>query len=190
MSNQNKPVRKNRSYELLEYDENWALEFEKLKVTLSDIYRDLAIDIQHIGSTSIPGMIAKPTIDVLVLTEHMGKVRDLYLTFESQGYMCWGDFVAEGEEYFTYDDTPGHRIYNVHTMPVGSEHAKSVIIFRDYMRTHPNQAEDYKDIKLKLRTKFGGDDYIRYNDEKAVLMQKLKDDSCAWAESVHHPSLN
>jgi len=186
----NKLTRSNRSYELLDYDEKWSKTFEKLKSTLSEIYGDLAVDIQHIGSTSIPGMIAKPTIDVIVLTKNMAKIKDLYLIFESRGYVCWGDFVAENEEYFTFDDKPGHRLYNVHTMQVGSMHAKSVLVFRDYMRTHDQAAKEYMDIKLKLRDMFGSDDYIRYNDEKAQLMQKLKDDSLVWAESVNHPALS
>jgi GrpB-like predicted nucleotidyltransferase (UPF0157 family) len=176
-------VRKNRSYELCEYTDEWPKTFKKLRSTLRSIYGDLALDIQHIGSTSIPGMLSKPTIDVLVLTDRMDKVKNLYPIFQKQGYVCWGDLVMSGEEYFTYDDTPGHRLYNVHTMSLGSEHAKSVITFRQYMRVHPDEAKLYMAIKIKLRDTYGTDDYIKYNDQKSVLMQKLKDRAHAWGNT-------
>ena len=176
-------ARKNRSYELCEYTDEWPMVFKKLEVTLRSIYGELALDIQHIGSTSIPGMLSKPTIDVLVITDRIDKVKKLYPVFQKHGYVCWGNLVMSGEEYFTFDDKPGHRLYNVHTMSLGSEHAKSVITFREYIRTHTDEAKIYMAIKVKLRDAHGSDDYITYNDQKTILMQELKDKAHAWGKT-------
>lgn len=71
-------TRINRAYELLEYDDEWPIQFEKLKIFLNDIFKGKAKSIEHIGSTSIPGMLAKPVIDALVVVDNLEGVKILY----------------------------------------------------------------------------------------------------------------
>lgn len=90
MSEPNINTRKNRSYSLVPYDPSWPLEFDKLNTELSPIFGDNLISFNHFGSTSIPGMIAKPTIDVCVEVKDLKEVKSMRSKFESLGYESWG----------------------------------------------------------------------------------------------------
>src|SRR4051812_28407871 len=104
MSEWERAGRKNKSYKLLPYDPAWAVEFEKLKAQISPIYGDNLIDFHHVGSTSIPGMLAKAQIDVCAIVKNLEEVKNVRPKFEALGYAAKGDYVGQNEEYFTYDE--------------------------------------------------------------------------------------
>lgn len=174
-------TRNNRPYELCEYDSNWPILFERLKNFLVDVFGGEAIAIEHIGSTSIPGMLAKPIIDAVVVVKNLEAVRKHYGKFSSKGYECKGNFTGQNEEYFTYTNTGGKRIYNVHVMQEGNAHITEVLNFRDFMRSDPNAMQEYRDIKLKLKDTFGTNDYNSYDSQKGILMKYLKARAMEWA---------
>lgn len=174
--------RKNRSYSLRPYDPSWPLEFEKLKEKLEPLFGDNLISFNHFGSTSIPGMIAKPTIDVCVEVKSLEDVNATRSKLEALGYKSWGDYVGTGEEYFTLDDSSGQRRYNIHTLQTGNKFIQDYIAFRDYIRAHPEKVAEYIDIKKQLLQEFGSDDYNSYNLTKAKRMDALKQEAMEWYE--------
>lgn len=175
--------RKNRAYALMPYDPSWPVRFENLKAKISPLFGDNLVHIYHFGSTSIPGMIAKPTIDACVEVIDLEKVKTMRPELESLGYKSWGDYVGTGEEYFTLNDSAGNRIYNVHTLQTGNPFISQYIAFRDYLRTYPEKASEYIAIKESLREEFGLDDYNSYNETKSKMMETLKQEAKEWYEN-------
>lgn len=174
--------RKNRPYSLVGYDPGWALKFENLKTEVAPLFGANLISFNHFGSTSIPGMIAKPTIDVCVEVKSIDEVKANRSKLEALGYKAWGDYVDTGEEYFTLDDSSGQRRYNIHTLQTGNKFIQDYIAFRDYLRAHPKKVAEYIDIKKKLLKEFGPDDYNSYNLTKAERMDALKQEAMEWYE--------
>lgn len=172
--------RKNRSYSLRSYDPSWPLEFEKLRSKLEPLFGENLISFNHFGSTSIPGMIAKPTIDVCVEVKSIEEVNATRSKLEDLGYKSWGDYVGTGEEYFTLDDSSGQRLYNIHTLQTGNKFIQNYISFRDYLRAHPKKVAEYIDIKKKLLKEFGSDDYNSYNLTKSQRIDALKQEAMEW----------
>lgn len=179
-------TRTNRPYELYEYDDSWPERFEDLKNFLDDIFGDEAVAIEHVGSTSIPGMLAKPIVDAVVAVKDLKLVRNHYDDFLCRGYECKGNFTGQDEEYFTYTNKEGKRIYNVHVMQEDNTHIVEVLNFRDFMRSDPSATQEYRDIKLKLKDAFGTNDYNSYDTQKGVLMERLKVRAREWAKENSH----
>jgi GrpB-like predicted nucleotidyltransferase (UPF0157 family) len=131
MSEWLRKTRKNKSYKLVPYDPAWPGEFLKLKTDISPLYGDNLVDFQHIGSTSIPGMLAKPQIDVCAIVKNIDKVKAIRPEFEAVGYHAKGDYVEQQEEYFTFDDKDGVRKYNIHTLQIGNPAIEGYISYRE-----------------------------------------------------------
>ncbi len=110
VTKQNKP---NRPYHIEAYNPDWPKQFEAQKAKLQSIVGDEVIRIEHMGSTAVPGLAAKPQIDVLVEVKNLETVPSFYDAMKSAGYQPKGDYTMTGEEYFTLDDTAGVRLASV-----------------------------------------------------------------------------
>lgn len=139
---------------------------------------DLLLAIHHIGSTAIPGIHAKPIIDMLVAVSDVllldGKVRQL----EVLGYEAMGEFGIAGRRFFRKNDHDGNRTHHVHVFQAASPQIERHLAFRDFMRAHPNYANQYDALKLHLATLYptdiasymdGKDEFIREMDARAAL---------------------
>lgn len=163
-----------RSYNLESYNPDWPSQFSKLANTLRPIFDDSAIRIEHIGSTSIPGMSAKPQIDIMVEVRSLDAVREVYEAMEAAGFAAKGDYGGslENEEYFTKDSPSGERLASVHVYEVGHPKVARNLKFRDYLRTHPDEARRYERTKLELFNKYT-DDYPAYNRAKEGFITEI-----------------
>ncbi len=180
MTEPNIQNRKNRAYSLTAYNPSWPLEFEKLKTELAPLFGSNLIGFNHFGSTSIPGMLAKPSIDVCVEVKNLEEVKSTCSKLEALGYKSWGNYAGQGEEYFTLDDSSGQRKYNVHVLQTGNKFIESYIAFRDYLRANSRKVAEYIAIKETLRKEFGLDDYNSYNYTKSERMEALKQEALEW----------
>jgi GrpB-like predicted nucleotidyltransferase (UPF0157 family) len=169
--------RKNRPYKLLPYDPKWAHEFIELKSSIAPLYGHNLLDFQHIGSTSIPGMLAKPVIDVCAVVKDIEEVKAIRPKFEALGYRARGDYVGQGEEYFTYDDANGERKYNIHTLQEGNLAIIGYLSFRDYLRSNEEAVRKYIE---GLRNLYGASDYNSYDWNKGDRIEYLKRQAREW----------
>src|SRR4051812_17508579 len=103
MSN-TRATRQNRSYKLREYTPTWTTMFQDIKSKLVPIFGDNLVAIEHIGSTSVPGMLAKPQIDILVTTKNIEAVKAMYPQMISIGFTPRGDYIEQQEESFILAD--------------------------------------------------------------------------------------
>lgn len=177
--------RKNKSYKLEPYNPKWAEEFAVLKQQLTPLFGDNLVDFYHVGSTSVPGMLAKAQIDVCAVVKNLEFVKGNREKFIKLGYQAKGDYVGQNEEYFTYDENSSRK-YNVHTLQEGNPAIEGYLSFREYLRTFPGALKEYTSIKEELRNTYGEDDYNSYDWKKGDKIAKLKQEASIWYKKSGH----
>lgn len=169
-----------RPYRLVEYDPAWPKQFETYAKQIKSILGDDLLEIHHFGSTSIPGMFAKPNIDIYALATSLESVRKRSEQFEKLKFVARGDYSNIGEEYFTLDTPEGERIASVHVFEGSPKVIESYKNFRDYLITREDELERYITLKRELYSKFK-DDYPAYDSGKEQLIDELKSRAAQWA---------
>ena len=157
---------------VLPYNEGWRSDFEKIKNELENAIGDMVIAIEHVGSTSVQGMSAKPCIDIDVVIKDysvfdiiVGKLADI-------GYIHEGDLGIKDREAFKYTDKPHLQTHHLSVCPQYSTELHRHITFRDYLRTHPEAANEYSKVKEKAAQLFP-DDIDSYIEFKSPCIAKL-----------------
>lgn len=157
---------------VLPYDEGWKQDFLKIKQELQDALGQLAIDIEHVGSTSVEGLSAKPIIDIDVVIEDNTVLKDAVAALERAGYEHEGDLGIPGREAFRYEGKEHLRTHHLYVCPKDSPELKRHIAFRDHLRSHPEAVKEYSRIKeegAKLYP-YDIDGYIEY---KSPLINRI-----------------
>ena len=119
---------------------------------------DLLLDIQHIGSTAVPGLAAKPIVDILLVVTSLQELDACDAAIKAMGYMPRGEYGISGRRYFIKGGD--RRTHHVHAFANGSQHIVRHLAFRDYLRRHPDLAEQYAAIKRKAVAACGGSSAI------------------------------
>ncbi len=156
---------------LKEYDSNWAEEYLIEKAHLGKILENFNIDIQHIGSTSIKGCIAKPIIDISIGVENLEYGKLLIAPLESAGYEYRGEAGVPGR-LFLKKQTNYIQTYFIHIEQINSQSRKSHILFRDYLNNHPEDVKKYSELKRQLAKKYYNDREC-YTEEKAHFIENI-----------------
>ena len=143
--------------------------FLRLRSSLSAALGDVAIAVEHVGSTAVPGLASKPILDVDVVVSSATEVAQAIRRLGELGYQHVGDQGVTGREAFEspHDSCP-HHLYLVVR---GSEPLRNHIRFRDYLRTHPHTAREYERLKHKLAEQFR-EDREGYTQGKAEFVGK------------------
>jgi GrpB-like predicted nucleotidyltransferase (UPF0157 family) len=153
---------------LSEYDPRWAILFgaEAQRVS-SGLPAD--IRIEHIGSTAVPGLLAKPIIDIMVGTEPHHQLEAVRATLVDLGYEDMGEAGVPGRIYFR------RRIggaFNIAVVPAGGRLWTANLAFRDYLRTSPEARREYADTKRQAFAS-GVKSLLAYSDYKSVVLSRL-----------------
>lgn len=160
----------------------WAEEFEVESKQIILVMGENIIAIHHIGSTSIPGIYAKPVIDFLIEVKDICKTDEQSAAMVAIGYEAMGEYGLPGRRYFRKNSSPEIRTHNVHTYEVGSPEIARHLAFRDYMIAHPDAAWQYSELKRELARKYpqdiegymdGKDEFIKAMEKKALEYQAL-----------------
>lgn len=166
-------VEHNQTIQLNPYDEKWPALFEREKERILKILKDKALMIEHIGSTSVPGLTAKPIIDILLVVEDAGKEEDYMDDLCRHGYILRvrePDF--ENHHMFKGPDTDIH----LHVFSKGSKEIEKYLLFRNYLRLHDDARELYENTKKELAKKTWK--YVQnYADAKSEVVQKILSDA-------------
>jgi len=139
-----------RVIEVILYNSEWKTEFEKIKTMLNSYIGDLILTIEHVGSTSVEGLSAKPIIDLDVVIESYDILPNIIERLGNAGYVYEGNLGVEGREAFkrTYDD--GFMKYHLYVCPKNGTGYLEHIAFRDYLRFNETARKEYDALKLKL----------------------------------------
>jgi GrpB-like predicted nucleotidyltransferase (UPF0157 family) len=140
---------------VVDYDPAWPKIFQQLYAHVWPVVRDVAVTIEHVGSTSVPGLAAKPIIDMTVVVPSPREVPLAIERLATLGYEHRGDLGIEGREAFTRP--PGSPAHNLYVSPPGTLGLQNQLAVRNYLRTHPDQAQAYGDLKKRLAQEFPND---------------------------------
>ena len=129
------------------YDERWAQDFEAIASEIRNALGELALAIEHVGSTAVPGLSAKPIIDIDVVIRDYTTFDAVVLALKEIGYHHEGDLGIAGREAFGYEGKEHLRKHHLYVCPQDSPELKRHIAFRDYLRAHPDAAREYGRVK-------------------------------------------
>ena len=140
---------------ITEYDPRWTQEFQTIRSRIAESLGPLASAIEHVGSTAVPGLAAKPIIDLDVLLRSDAYLVQAINILSSLGYRHQGDLGVSGREAFRSppDDFP-HHLYVC--SPTSQEYQRH-LVFRDYLRAHPGDVTAFANLKRALAVKFSAD---------------------------------
>jgi GrpB-like predicted nucleotidyltransferase (UPF0157 family) len=163
---------KNRKYHVEPYSSAWPHQFESEAKILKDILGKDATAIEHIGSTSVPGMDGKPTIDILVLIKDLSATDQYLEKMKNTGYEHLSGYVMPDSILFRRMKE-NILLSNVHVFQKDHPHVHEMLSLRDYLRSHPEEVKAYSDKKKELFQKYP-EDYATYRKLKDVYMDDLK----------------
>jgi len=177
---------KPRQVRVVPHDPAWKEAFEAEAAALRSVLGDEAVAIHHIGSTSMPNLHAKPTVDVLVEAREIGNLDDLETELDEGGYEAWGEYGIPGRRFFTRDRGP-ERLCNVHVFEAGSPGVERHLAFRDYLTRHPETARAYGDLKGDLAERFPAD-MEAYMNGKDAFVKKVEKEALSWSRQRNEAS--
>ena len=155
------------------YEKEWPQQFLKIKAELQKVLT-IPSQVQHVGSTSIPGMKAKPIIDIDVGLENWDNFEKVKKALASIGYEHEGDRGITGREAFCRDGKVHNEIldnidHHLYVCSVNNEEYKRHILFRDYLRNHDEARDRYNQIKEEILAKVGLENragYVQMKEEE------------------------
>lgn len=151
---------------VLPYDEQWKQDFLKIKADIMTMLENLIIGIEHVGSTSVQGLSAKPIIDIDVVIKDETYLKVVISALEKMGYQHEENLGIVGREAFKYDGKEHLKKHHLYVCPQDSLELKRHIAFRDYLRAHPDAILEYSLIKEEGAKRYPDDieGYIAYKE--------------------------
>jgi GrpB-like predicted nucleotidyltransferase (UPF0157 family) len=137
------------------------------------------VTVHHIGSTSVPGLAAKPIIDLMPLVTNLVDLDRQRRNVEGLGFEWHGEFGISGRRYCTLSDQTGTRLVQLHFFSADSPEVDRHIAFRDYLRSHSDAAAAYEKEKRRARDLHSKDSHA-YTDEKAAWIRATEAKALAW----------
>ncbi|HOZ39113.1 MAG TPA: GrpB family protein [Anaerolineaceae bacterium] len=158
-----------KKVEVVPYDPAWQAHFDKLQQYLLGTLTGQNVRVEHVGSTSVPGLAAKPILDIDIVLQNGTDFGQVKVALESRGYYHIGDLGISGREVFKYENKPQFMSHHLYVLSEDSEELKRHLTFRDWLRSHPEDRELYANTKLMAAQKFP-DDIGAYIDAKSDII--------------------
>ena len=172
---------------VVQYSPHWVKAFEQEAKAIRRALPDMQIVLHHIGSTAIPGILAKPIIDILGDVDDLKALDQRSARMGDLGYEVMGPFGIEGRRYFRKFDATGRRTHHLHVFSQGSPHIERHLAFRDYLRSNPMKAAAYSDLKAKI-TAGEAVSWDEYMDAKGPFIAETEKAALVWYRSSARPS--
>lgn len=163
---------------MLPHDPAWSRRFAVEAARLLGVFAGAALDVHHIGSTAIPGLDAKPVLDVMVVARDGAELDARRPAAEAQGYAWHGEYGISGRRYLTADRGFEGTVH-VHAFAAGNPEVARHLDFRDYLLCHPDRAERYGRLKRELAERFAADREA-YTDGKTAFIRETEELARAW----------
>lgn len=154
-----------------DYNSNWSKEFDEENIKLQEILKDKVKSIEHIGSTSVEGLGAKPTLDIAIGVSDLEVVNDFIEPLKKLG-----------DEFVYHKEFPERRFFrkgkwragthHLHFYKYGGEYWNNQILFRDYLRNNPDVLKEYHQLKVNLAEKYRFD-RVSYTEAKAPFIKNI-----------------
>ena len=158
---------------VVSYDPIWPKQYEEEKDRLQKALGLIIAQIDHIGSTAVPGLGAKPIIDIMIALNNVAEVNGCILPLKNIGYEPLGENGIPGRHFFRkLSKETGIRTHHLHVVGAGNDFIAKHLLFRDYLRSHPETARQYYQLKKELSSEHG-DDRNSYTDAKTQFIESV-----------------
>lgn len=161
--------RPDSTVDVVPYRPEWATDFDRIADALSTAVGGVALSVEHIGSTAVPGLAAKPTIDILMVVRSPEEFLAVLPKVEALGfdYRARNTFVGSEDHLFLRKVKDGKRTHHLHVARVGSHEIEEYRLFRDALREDPALAREYESLKLELASTHASDrmEYVETKSE-------------------------
>ena len=168
-----------------DYDPGWPKLFEKESARIKNALGSFALTIEHAGSTAVPGLPSKPIIDLLVAVPSVEEAKQRCIgPIEELGYAYIPAYASwlPGELFFR-KGPPGPWTHHLHLMELSNPRWDTLLVFRDYLRAHPEAVQAYGRIKRALAAS-SKDDIEAYRTGKTAFVEEMTAKARAWRERV------
>ncbi len=153
-----------------EYNPAWGNEFRKIEEELLFVLAGKILSIEHVGSTSVKGLAAKPIIDIdIVIDDNFDEVKSL---LEEIGYCHEGDLGIPGRDAFKYEGKPNLMMHHLYVCKRDNEELQRHITFRNYLREHPDIRDRYGAVKKEMALQYS-DDRDSYILGKSSIIEEI-----------------
>ena len=157
---------------VLPYDRAWKIAFEDIKREIEAGLGDLILGIEHVGSTAVEGLSAKPCIDLDVVIEDYAVFPAVVQKLAAIGYIHEGDLGIKDREAFCYRDKPHLMNHHLYVCPRDSRELHRHITFRDFLRSNPQAAKQYGQVKEEAARRYP-EDVDQYMQFKSACVGQL-----------------
>lgn len=165
---------------LLPHDPHWAEQASQEEARILEAVWPAIIEMHHVGSTAIPGIAAKPIIDLVGVGPNLDAIEEVRPKLEALGYAWHGEFGLEGRRFCTLSDPhTGLRRFHLHCYAVGDHSIHRHLAFRDYLRARPAVAEAYQAMKRDCAAKHPDDSHA-YTDCKDRWIKRVEAEALKW----------
>lgn len=138
-----------------DYDPDWSVQFERIEAKLAAVLGSLAVAIEHVGSTSVPGLAAKPILDIDIAIESVSEVPSAIQFLTEINYKHEGDLGITGREAFSVPE--GAYPHHLYVVTADGREFKRHLAFRNRLRQDESAAREYEEIKRQLAAHYGAD---------------------------------
>ncbi|KAJ2832734.1 hypothetical protein FBU31_002030 [Coemansia sp. 'formosensis'] len=154
---------------VVNYDPNWAVQFSNERDAILSAIGQYVMEVEHVGSTSIPGLAAKPIIDMQIVVKDFSNLTPCVEAMTQLEYTYKGLFGIPGREYFK---RPG---YHVHMVQMGNDEYTRKTLFLGYLREHKDACEEYTKLKKHLAAKWAGhpEAHLKYGIDKTEFIMGI-----------------
>lgn len=154
--------------ELVPHSTAWEQAAQAEALRLMAAFADGMLTVHHIGSTAIPGIQAKPIVDLLPVVRSLADLDHQSAKFQQLGYQCWGEYGIPGRRYCTWNDPASdQRLFQLHCFESHHSEIERHLAFRDYLRSNPAKAQEYEAEKHRCRA-LHPDDSHAYSEAKTA----------------------
>ncbi len=163
---------------VVKYDNQWAMKFQEEAESIRDVFSEMLVAIHHIGSTAVPGLQAKPVIDMMPIVRDIEKVDSFQAQMQVLGYEALGEYGIKRRRFFRKGGE--NRTHHVHVFQF--DHAVEIdrhLALRDYLRTNPKAAGEYGNLKAWLAAQHF-ENVEEYMDGKDAFVKDLEKRALLW----------
>lgn len=165
---------------LTDYSQQWPQMFQAESQYLKSIFGEEIICFEHFGSTSVQGMKAKPVIDMICIVKDIEKIDSYNEQMASLGYDVAGEWGIAGRRLFRKGEE--NRTHHIHFYQKDNPQIERHLIFRDYLRSHPEEAARYSNFKEELAQRF--ENTSEYSPGKKAFVQEMEQRAIHWGRSL------
>lgn len=167
---------------IVNYNPEWLSQFNQEALVLKSIFKDTALTIQHIGSTAIPGIKAKPIIDILITVAKIDPIDNYNRQMENTGYVIGGEFGLPGRRFFCKGDDENCH-FHVHIYEDKHPAVQKYLLFRDYLTTHPEEVKEYETLKCNLAERYSNNRTL-YTQNKSAYIEGIYQKAAEWIKKA------